>query len=272
MLLWRQVQGCVFGALLVFMLQLMMRPSDHNLRTVHRTTNNYPNITIYIHSGPALYEGRQNQRLRCIPEYHKYGLKAMFVVARPSFDTRAHDAHAQGQLGTTKEHELSESLLEESVKYDDILFLPHRDYYRDMTEKLLGYLKYDFEHMQSEFVFKTDDEYCLNMKVVVKLIETHKTKFPHKELYAGAFLWQGDEYEIMKGPHKEMAPFMSGAAFGISKGLVKNIAFDNWAHSSLYHAYGTSSDDANLGKWILYANETGGLQTNYVEEDLKYEF
>ena len=75
----------------------------------------------------------------------------------------------------------------------------------------------------------------------------------------------------MRGPHGEIAPFASGAALGVSRGLIKNIVVDNWDHSSMYHIYGTSSDDANLGKWILYAKQQNNLETEYVDGNIKYE-
>ena len=297
---FKEMRGCLVGAFLMyFVLELLRHKTKwrsnkmfYNAEEVYpvmfrqkarrRHRRKAQNVThgsimrnysmsVYIHSGPALFEGRKDQRRRCFPEYEKHGLKATFVVARPSFDSRPHDAHAQGQLGTAKEHELSEKLLSEYQEYGDILFLPHRDYYRDMTEKLIGYLKYDFDYVGSDFVFKTDDEYCLRLGVIDRLIEKHKKDHGEKELYAGTFLFQGTEYESMKGPHKELAPFMSGASFGISKGLVKDIISDHWAHTCMYHAYGTSSDDANIGKWISYAKETSGLETEYVVGNINYE-
>lgn len=223
-----------------------------------------PVVSIYIHSGPDLRLGREKQRKHCFPNYKKHNVSAKFVVARPSFDSRAHHAHAQGQQGTTKEHEVSEKLLNESNYYSDILLLQHRDYYRDMTDKMLGYLKYDYTNVQSRYVFKTDDEYCLDIARVLQILDKYKNS--SKELYIGYYMFKGTEYESMKGPHGEIARFASGAALGISRGLVQNIVDTNWVHSSLYHIYGTSSDDANLGKWIQYAN----MDTEYIVDNIKY--
>ena len=40
----------------------------------------------------------------------------------------------------------------------------------------------------------------------------------------------------------------------------------------MYHMYGTSSDDANLGKWILYAKEQNNVSFEYVNvAGLNYE-
>ena len=215
-----------------------------------------PLISIYIHSGPDMFKGRRLQRQNCFPMYKRHNIKARFVVARPSFDTRAHHAHAQGQLGTKKEHEVSEALFNESSHYKDILLLQHRDYYRDMTDKMLAYMRYDYEHVKSRFLFKTDDEYCLHIPTAMEIIKQKA----EKEMYVGTHLFKGTEYAIMKGPHGEIAPFMSGAVLGVSRGILKSI-IKNWDYSAMYHIYGTSSDDANLGKWILHDKK---LEVDYI--------
>lgn len=245
-----------------------LAPFKMSKETTSLRFKHMPLLSIYIHSGPSLIEGRQRQRKHCFHSYRKHNITSTFVVARPSFDDRPHNAHAQGQHGTTKEHALSEMLLNESNQYNDMLLLQHRDYYRDMTDKMLAYFKYDYTHVNSKYVFKTDDEYCLNIPNVLKVLETHKKS--SNELYVGYYMFKGTEYERMKGPHGEIARFASGAALGISRGLVENIVNTNWAHSSLYHIYGTSSDDANLGKWIVYAQQTNKIETDYVVDDIKY--
>ena len=57
---------------------------------------------------------------------------------------------------------------------------------------------------------------------------------------------------------------MSGAIFGLSIDLAKRIVQDDGAHTHTYLAYGTSSDDANVGKWVRYAVLTHGLDVKYV--------
>lgn len=234
-------------------------PTTPNINRISQKRLAQPLISIYIHSGPAMAKGRQLQRQNCFPIYKRYHIKALFVVARPSFDARAHDAHAQGQLGTKKQIEVSKALLNESLHFHDILLLQHRDYYRDMTDKMLAYMRYDYEHVKSMFVFKTDDEYCLNISTVLRIVKNKKAK----EMYIGSYMFEGTEYENMKGPNGEIAPFMSGAVLGVSRGILKSIMKD-WTYSALYNIYGTSSDDANLGKWILYDKK---LEVDYIIDE-----
>ena len=260
---------CIISLTLIYYSRLDLTPTSNHAPLSKHAPDNSPLISIYIHSGPALLKGRQRQRKHCFPLYKKYNITSTFVVARPSFDNRSHHAHAQGQHGTTKEHVLSEMLLNESKQYGDILLLQHRDYYRDMTDKMLAYFKHDYTHVKSKYIFKTDDEYCLNIPTILNILKKYKDH--KKELYIGYYLWKGTEYKSMRGPHGEIAPFASGAALGVSRGLIKNIVIDNWDHSSMYHIYGTSSDDANLGKWILYAKQENNIHTEYVDGNIKFE-
>ena len=240
------------------------------LRHYKSVSETLPLLSIYIHSGPELIKGRQLQRKHCFPLYKQYNISSTFVVGRPSFDNRPHDAHAQGQQGTAKDQFLSHTLFNESMQYNDILLLQHRDYYRDMTDKMLAYFKHDYINIKSKYIFKTDDEYCLNISKVLSILKSYEGH--ENELYVGSYFHNGTEYSSMKGPRGEVAPFSSGAALGVSRGLVKNIVVDNWDHSCMYHMYGTSSDDANLGKWILYAKEQNNVSFDYVNvAGLNYE-
>ena len=85
------------------------------------------------------------------------------------------------------------------------------------------------------------------------------------EIYLGNYLFKGTEYTIMQGSDGTTAPFMSGWVFGLSQNLAKTIVKD-WMHSILVAPYGTSSDDANLGKWVDWAIHNHNLTVDYVAE------
>jgi len=215
-------------------------------------TNTEKKIIVLVHSGPALFQGRADQRQSCRPHYELHGVQHVFAVARPSFDSRPHHEKAQGQLATPKEMNVSFDLLKEVEEHGDVLIFAGRDYYRDMSDKLLNVLKYGVEQ-GADYIFKSDDEYCLNVTVAQELIKKHETESPGSELFVGGYHWQGDEYESMKGPNGEISRFFSGALFGVSKELARLIVGPDWHHNVLTALHGTSSDDANLGKWVDYA-------------------
>jgi hypothetical protein len=222
-----------------------------------------PQMIILIHSGAAFREQRDRQRNVCVPEYKDAGIPHFFVVGIPSFDDRRVDAHSQGQLPTVKETNVSMMLLDEYKMYGDIWVTPNRDYYRDMNEKLLGVLKYGVEK-GADYIIKPDDDYCVSLAALNQTIINHEKEHADSELYAGTNYWVGTEYQSMQGPHGETSPFMSGAIIVISRKLAEILVGPDWVPNVLRGAYGTSSDDANLGKMIDRAKEEHNVSVNAV--------
>ncbi|XRB05697.1 hexosyltransferase [Pycnococcus provasolii] len=70
----------------------------------------------------------------------------------------------------------------------------------------------------------------------------------------------------MRGADGSVAPFMSGAVYGLSIGLAASIIRDVRIHTMSYLLYGTSSDDANMGKWVDYATKRRELVVDHVVE------
>ena len=66
------------------------------LRHYKSVSETLPLLSIYIHSGPELIEGRQLQRKHCFPLYKQYNISSTFVVGRPSFDNRPHRRACSG--------------------------------------------------------------------------------------------------------------------------------------------------------------------------------
>ena len=50
----------------------------------------------------------------------------------------------------------------------------------------------------------------------------------------------------------------------VSNFEVVHVQRDDAAHTNTYLSYGTSSDDANVGKWVQYAAATHGLDVKYI--------
>jgi len=127
----------------------------------------------------------------------------------------------------------------------------------------LGNLKYGVEH-KCAYIFKVDDEYCMDVDAVPKLLAEHETNFARDELYIGYYKFLGTEYSIMSGPRGDHAPYMSGWIYGVSYILASYIVNQDWTHSVLHHSYGTSSEDANMGMWVDYASKTHNISVRYV--------
>ena len=227
-------------------------------------SNSASNITmiVFTHSRPSGRNARDKQRSFCRPLYERYGIKHMFSVGKPSFASRPRDSHVQGELPTEEEISVSRNLMEEHKQHGDIFLTPNRDHYRDKSEKLLSSLRYTVEQ-DVDFILKTDDEYCIDIDLVKQLVRARQGT--RNEIYLGNYLWKGTEYTIMQGSDGTIAPFMSGWVFGLSQNLAKTIVKD-WMHSILVAPYGTSSDDANLGKWVDWAIHNHNLTVDYVAE------
>ncbi|KAL7554875.1 hypothetical protein ACHAWF_018692 [Thalassiosira exigua] len=217
---------------------------------------------VFTHSHPAGVKARDQQRRFCRPLYEKHGIKHVFSVGRPSYDWRSRDEHIQGQVSTRKEIDLGHQLLKEHERHGDLLITPNRDQYRDKSEKLLSSLRYAVDQ-GVDFILKTDDEYCVNVEVAKRLIRSRPLQ---NEIFMGWIRWNGTEYSVMKGSDGTIAPFMSGWVFGLSQNLAKTIVNDDWVHSMLFSTYGTSSDDANLGKWVDYAVRTHNITVDHAAD------
>merc|ERR1712232_1449503 len=101
---------------------------------------------------------------------------------------------------------------------------------------------------------KIDDDWCPSIGVVVDAIKQNDGG-PSKARYLGQYLWRGDEYPIMLGPDGTKAKFMTGVGFILSRGLAKSMFVDDLVHTLLFAPYGTTSDDANIGKWYDYGQK-----------------
>ena len=118
---------------------------------------------------------------------------------------------------------------------------PISDQYMDINNKYLGLMKYAFYFSNANYIMEQDDEYCMNLKVARRIIDKHENNPtpPGSELYAGCYLWKGDEYDMMKGINGMVAPYMSGWMSILSRNLVRYIVVEDWNHSILASLYGT---------------------------------
>lgn len=245
------------------MISEIVKEKSYEKLTLSTTNNNLSlRIIVFTLTKPSGSETRQIQREFCRPLYDRHGIKHIFAVGKPSYDSRPPDAHIQGQLATQEEIHASKELMRENDQYKDILITPNRDYYRDINEKLLSSLRYAVDQ-GFDFILKTDDEYCVDIGVVKELIRERRGN-GQDDIYMGIYRFNGDEYESMKGSDGTIAPFMSGWTIGLTQNLANAIVGEGWVHSMLVAPYGTSSDDANLGKWVDWATRKYNMTVHHV--------
>ena len=68
----------------------------------------------------------------------------------------------------------------------------------------------------------------------------------------------------MRGADGRTVPYMSGNLYGMSIGLAAHIVHDDWPRSVLYLAYGSSSEDVDVGRWVDFVKEEHGIAVDFV--------
>lgn len=200
---------------------------------------------------PDGYAARQCQRNYCQRSYYEHNIPHHFIVGIPSYTIKPANRKVQGELGTPKEINVSRAILREHTKYHDIIVSPNRDYYQDIFNKRLLIFQWGVQH-KCKYTFKIDDEFCLNIPLVKQLLQQHEQLYPQQELYIGHYKWNGTEhYNVMKGPDGQTGPYMSGNVNGVSYKTAQYIVSEeHWNQVVLTPAYGSSSEDRNVGAII----------------------
>jgi hypothetical protein len=211
------------------------------------------------------FVARQAQRTNCFPKYESLGIRVKFVIGIPGLDNDDHTKHIQGNQPPHSEKKMAAEILTESRLHGDMIITPNRDKYQDLNEKVLSLLRHGVAS-GAKYIMKVDDEYCVNFDVAFKHLDEHTAKHDGNELYLGNYHWRGNEYPSMKGADGTILPYMSGWTWALSKKLAYTVAVKNWQHNLLWMAYGTSSDDANLGKWVQHAMKRDHLEVTYVAD------
>jgi hypothetical protein len=224
-----------------------------------------PSVVIFTYSGSHLHEKRTQQRNICRKLYGDIPHK--FAVGLPSFDDRPVNGHQQAQLATPREVSISKELLQQDALFGDIMITPHRDHYRDLTEKLLGVLR-EGVHMGADYIFKTDDDVCLNISSAMQVIREHEQYHSEHALYVGYYLWDPNivghaTYNKIFDKVPGQAPYVSGGVIGVSRSMAQTILKD-WNVHALRAVYGSSAEDANMGSMVQYAAEHADISVRTV--------
>jgi len=75
------------------------------------------------------------------------GLQYAFVVGEPLDAGQDLTSHVQGRQSTAHERKLEEELLQEGAQFEDILALPERDDYQDLSNKLLEMYRHGYSQI-----------------------------------------------------------------------------------------------------------------------------
>eukprot|EP00397_Hematodinium_sp_SG-2012_P044274 GEMP01049414.1.p1 GENE.GEMP01049414.1~~GEMP01049414.1.p1 ORF type:complete len:340 (+),score=57.98 GEMP01049414.1:309-1328(+) len=217
-----------------------------------KTTTPIP-VFVGVLTAPTNIMRRDTWRLQCAPVLRAAGIDALFYIGRPSIGDKRSGSHTQGEIATDAEQKAAKQLHEEAEKYKDIVFLPFRDSYRDLVDKTVhifdkGYLS------GAQLIVKTDDDLCVDPKLLLHVAASHTYNASHRMLYGGRYLWKGTELKIMRGPQNATAPYFGGSTYVLSRNLVEAILKDN-AFMNLHAMYGSSSEDTDVGKWVQHVGK-----------------
>jgi hypothetical protein len=209
---------------------------------------------------------RQLWRQSCSSRYKAEGVKYAFFVGVPLSEGHDLTGHNQGGHDTPEERRNEELLRGEADRFTDIRILPMRDSYEDLTDKLIGLLSYSYDSTSASYVVEHDDEFCIDVNVLLNMISTHEARNSSQELYGGNYRFAGTEYDSMRGVNGMTSPFFSGNAVLLSRGLVKTIIDTDYTNTVLAGTYGTTADDANLGRWVQYAERKHNMTINVLSD------
>lgn len=213
--------------------------------------------------GAKYHERRQRWRKSdCPRRYAESGIEWKFFVGVPLTDGRSLQGHNQGAYATEEETRLAHNIIAENRKHGDMHILPMRDQYMDISNKLIGIMAYGYWFTNATFIGAHDDEYCLDAKKTLALASHTEGQL----LYGGHYKWTGTEYEGMTGPSGMVAPYFNGYALFLERELVRYAIIRNWDKVVLHQEYGTSADDANMGKWVALAKQKYGLNVKLVQD------
>eukprot|EP00039_Didymoeca_costata_P004045 m.71086 g.71086 ORF g.71086 m.71086 type:complete len:239 (-) comp12207_c0_seq1:462-1178(-) len=102
---------------------------------------------------PEQYQKRRIEwrNSKCRELYEAAGWKYKFFVGHPQSEGHILWHHNQGGFDTPEERKSEKYLLEEQEKFGDIEFLPFRDQYMDISNKLLNILRFGYFHTSARY-------------------------------------------------------------------------------------------------------------------------
>ena len=131
------------------------------------------------------------------------------------------------------------------------------------VSKLLAIYSHGYSQIWAQYIVKADDGYRVQHKVLLASIAMREAAEESAEFYAGVSLFAGTEYEGMRGPHGQVAPYFPEHGTVLSRGLVKLILEDDNEHTVLSRMYSTVCDDSVFGHCVKYAKAVHGVKVDF---------
>jgi len=150
------------------------------------------------------------------------------------------------------ESQMADSIRRESIEHGNLVILPMRDTYRDLTNKVIFMMRHALEKERAQYVLKIDNDHCPDTRRLLEAItDSMRTTSSEEEdaLYMGDFLFPRMGLD---------PPFFSGAAYVLSSALARAIFFDDdnggEGDAALWFiSYGSYAEDLNVGRWYEQA-------------------
>ena len=175
-----------------------------------------------------------------------------FFIALPADNEYGIHDHKQGYIYSAKSRKIMKMVMREQLKHNDVFVCPHKETYRNLPLKSLTMIRYAYDKGY-DYIVKIDDEFCVNELALQSLRE--------KWLYAGEYMFRGNEYTSMRGADNQYHPYFSGNVWILSRALMKCIVVDNYVRSLSYYAYGSSSEDVDVGYWVHQCSKSAVVKT-----------
>jgi hypothetical protein len=230
-----------------------------------------PNARLFIGikaaaSGPEYSERRTMWRNSGLPELlRKNNISYAFFIGVPLSENHDLFRFNQSSVATAEERADEASLLEESQLHHDIEFVAFRDLYDDLPNKMISILKYGVERTTADYIMEQDDDFCASPAVIDKVIYRFEQRSQGEELWAGSYWF--DHNGQTAGADGKLASYFSGNGHFMSRNLVKRIVEDDYDHTILNGLFGTSAEDATLGKLVEYAEAKHNITVDRVENN-----
>ncbi|CAE7590824.1 GALT2 [Symbiodinium natans] len=188
-------------------------------------------------------------------------LDADFIVGRAAIGgTDGLKVRQQGMVAGQYQLLLEKELADEERRYGDILRIPNLDVYSELPAKTLALFAYGVRRGYSFIVKVDDDQYFWPLQAW----SFFRDRDPQTPLYAGNHLWESMVSDIQLGADGQFTPYFGGPCYALSLALASNIADENLPRSAAYEAYGSTSEDVDMGKWV----NLSGLKVDFVTVEL----
>eukprot|EP00808_Paulinella_micropora_P003628 g80200.t1 len=136
-------------------------------------------VFVGIESGCNYLERRNLWRKSRCPEMLKAaGIEYKFFIGAP-MSTSFKNPMEVGEWPTDLERDMSVNLTKEAEQYGDVVILPYRDLYHDLSYKTMMVLQYGLEHSNADWIIEMDDDICVPPHELIPQLAAamNKTKY-----------------------------------------------------------------------------------------------